>query len=106
MISQFAPKHGFRPGHIATLSPCELARGLTETRQLVHPRHISQSRRDPFPNAERWRGYGRDASRIARPIVRTCIEPFLLSTPHPALRATFPASRRRETLAVRAQLDK
>src|SRR5271166_4769838 len=33
------------------------------------------------------------------------IDGFLLSTPHPALRATFPASRRRGRLAGRAQLD-
>src|SRR5271166_4573061 len=33
------------------------------------------------------------------------IDGFLLSTPHPALRATFPASRRRARLAGRAQLD-
>ena len=46
-----------------------------------------------------------DASRIARPSLRTCIDPDLLSTPHPALRATFPASRRRGRLADRLQLD-
>ena len=39
-----------------------------------------------------------DASRIARPSLRTYIDPDLLSTPHPALRATFPASRRRGRL--------
>jgi hypothetical protein len=34
-----------------------------------------------------------DAGRTARPSLRTCVDPDLLSTPHPALRAT--ASRRR-----------
>ena len=36
-----------------------------------------------------------DPSRIARTSARTCNDPYLLSTPHPALRAAFPASRRR-----------
>jgi hypothetical protein len=34
-------------------------------------------------------------SRIARPSLQICIDRDLLSPPHPALRATFPASRRR-----------
>jgi hypothetical protein len=34
-----------------------------------------------------------DVSRIAQPSLRTCVDPDLLSTPHPALRAT--AARRR-----------
>jgi hypothetical protein len=34
-------------------------------------------------------------SRIARPAARTRIDPDLLSAPHPPLRGTFPASRRR-----------
>src|SRR5271166_5598174 len=95
MISQRAPKHGFRPRHIATLSPCELARRLRKTRRLVHLRSRSQSTRDPFPSSARkgsWSaGWGvdccRDVRRIARASQQTCIEPFLHSAPHPALRA-------------------
>ncbi len=48
MISQRAPKHRFRPRHIGTLSPRELARRLRKTRRLVHLRSTSQSWRDPF----------------------------------------------------------
>src|ERR1700733_713003 len=37
----------------------------------------------------------RDAGRPAPASRRTCIDPARLSAPHPTLRATFPASRRR-----------
>ena len=40
--------------------------------------------------------------RIAEPSLRSFIETFLLSAPHPALRATFPASRRRGNPPSRA----
>ena len=44
-------------------------------------------------------------SRIARPLPRTCVEISLLSTPHPALRATFPASRRRRSATEPGSID-
>ena len=48
-------------------------------------------------------GVGRAATldRIARASTRTFNEPSLLSAPHPALRATFPASRRRRRATAR-----
>ena len=60
----------------------------------------------PFSNPRAWtRGVARsagwgvarcfDPSRIARPSPQTFNEPYLLSAPHPALRATFPTSWRR-----------
>ena len=44
-------------------------------------------------------------SRIARTLLRPCIDPYLLSAPHPALRAPFPTSWRRGRRADRLQLD-
>jgi hypothetical protein len=58
MISQLAPKHGFRSRHVATLRTHELARGLTKTQGIVHPRHISQSRRRSLPQLGRGRWCG------------------------------------------------
>ena len=57
----------------------------------------------PFPSllgkVARSAGWGVarffDRGRIAQPSPQTFDEPYLLSAPHPALRATFPASRRR-----------
>src|SRR5271166_1465007 len=43
MIPHRAPKHGLRPRHVLTLRPSELARGLTETRRLVHLVYLSQA---------------------------------------------------------------
>src|SRR5271166_1096265 len=43
MIPHRAPKHGLRPRHVLTLRPSELARGLTETRRLVHLVDLSQA---------------------------------------------------------------
>jgi hypothetical protein len=79
-----------------TLRPSELARGLTETRPLTY------HKRDPFPMLPLPGG------DTERRMVNVCfsqsgvalhdrhaehfIDGFPLSTPHPALRATFPAS--------------
>ena len=43
MIPYRAPKHGLRPCHVLTLRASELARGLTETRRLVHLVYLSQA---------------------------------------------------------------
>src|SRR5271166_4827885 len=43
MIPHCAPKHGFRHRYVLTLQPSEPARGLTETRRLVHLVYLSQT---------------------------------------------------------------
>src|SRR5208283_5017427 len=61
-------------------------------------RHL-ESRGLPFPSllgkVARSAGWGVarrfNACRIARPAPRTCIDPDLLSAPHPPLRGTFPS---------------
>ena len=65
--------------------------------------HVPNRRALPFPsslgNGARRAGWGVarffKPSRIARPSARTEFGADLLSTPHPPLRGTFPASRRR-----------
>ena len=66
---------------------------------VTHPSLLGKS----LPRA--WRGMAHsagwgvarffDRGRIARPSPRSCSPLYLLSTPHAAFRATFPASRRR-----------
>src|SRR5208282_3863342 len=65
--------------------------------------HIPNRRAHPFPSllgkVARRAGWGMarffKPSRLARPSARTNVGAYLVSTPHPPLRGTFPASRRR-----------
>jgi len=55
MIPHRAPKHSFGPRHVLTLRASEFARGLAETRWLVHLVYLSRAQLLPQLCRGRWR---------------------------------------------------